>query len=203
MGNDPLEGMEQTIIEEEIKNPSDPIVSDGHLYFESSITNANVNAKGNIIVGDNCEGCTLTSELGSVFILYGSSHNAQVSAGKNIYVKHVVNSNLEAKGDIIIENTSMDSKLQADGKIETESKVGQLIGGEAKAKTLIKSFSIGNRRQRETKIIVEDAEGIVEADMIYPEVSIQIHEASETVTKENKQVRYKADGKRLESKHFH
>ncbi|SCA58365.1 hypothetical protein AB751O23_AA_00340 [Chlamydiales bacterium SCGC AB-751-O23] len=203
MTDDPLAAMEQTIVEEEIKNPSSPIESDGHLYFESSITNATVNAKGNIIIGDNCEGCTLNSTLGSVFILYGSSHNAKVAAGKNIYVKHVVNSNLDAKGDIIIENTSMDSQLIAGGTIVTESKVGQIIGGSSKAATLIKSFAIGNKRQRETSVEVESESGIVEAEIVYSEVKVKVHEASELITKENKQIRYTAEGKRLISEHFH
>lgn len=199
MSDEELQKLEQTIIEEEIQNPKEPITSEGHLFFEAAISKASVRAKGNIIVGDNCEDCDLESELGSVFVLYGSSHDTTITAGKNIYVKHSVKSSLEAGHDIIVENSAMDCTMKAGHAVLTESEAGMIIGGTIEAKTLVKSSNIGNKRHKETIIKVLEQTGKIEANHIHPGCLLTIGEASDEVKNEQKHVSYLANGKVLQA----
>lgn len=193
-----LNSLKQEHINKEISNPKEPIRSEGHLFLEQSVTAAHISAKGNIIVGGNCEGCQIKSDLGSVFVQYGSSHQANIQAQKNIFVKHCVASHLQAGEEIVIESSALDSQLQAK-VIRTESPKSKIIGGELKAQDLIQSDIIGNIQQRKTILKLEDKKGSIKVGRIFPNVHIQIESSHMTIEKENTKAIYRLSYGKIES----
>ncbi|HPG30396.1 MAG TPA: FapA family protein [bacterium] len=169
-----LDSLKKFIIDYEIKNAPRPLEFAGNVVLFESINNSTLKAKGHIIVHGGCGKSKLISENGSVFLLFGSMQEANISAGQNIFVKHTQNSILKAKSDIIIENSVFKSELYAGNKIISESFDAKIIGGKITAGKEVVINSIGNEQGVETFVTVLEKEGFVLADAVYPGTNIAL-----------------------------
>ncbi len=165
---------EQIIIDKEIINPQHPLYYKGDTVFYESISNAAITAKGHIIIHGGCGSSSLTSEQGSVFLLFGSMQETNITSFHNIYVKHTQNSILKAGKDVIIESSVFKSNITAGDRVISEAIDSKIIGGKVTAKNEINIDIIGNDKGVETILAVENPEGIVRSTLLYPGAYISI-----------------------------
>lgn len=98
----------------------------------------------------------IESRYGSVFIksgIYGK-RKSTIKAGKDVFIKHVNQANIDCKGYVNIGYYSFDSRIKADA-IEITSVRGQVLGGYMSAKAWIKAQFVGNKREIKTHIRIE------------------------------------------------
>ncbi|MBP7653853.1 DUF342 domain-containing protein [Candidatus Dependentiae bacterium] len=169
-----IENLKKFIIDYEIKNTPKPLEFNGNVVLFESITNSSLKAKGHIIIHGGCGKSNLISECGSVFLLFGSMQDANITAGQNIYIKHTQNSVLKAKNDIIIENSVFKSDLTAGNKIISESADAKIIGGKISVGKEVNINTLGNEQGVETFIKVTEKDGVIIAHTVYSGVNIQL-----------------------------
>lgn len=141
-------------------------IETGNIEFEGSITvkgtvldNFSVIATKDISILSefgisNVKG--IHSKTGDVFIKGGifGKGVSEISAGRNIYVKHANESHLKAGQSIHIGYYSLGSFLTAKN-IYTDEKKGKLIGGVIEAHGKVRAAVIGNRMERKTIVNVQ------------------------------------------------
>lgn len=170
----PLQDSMSTVIDAVIRNPALPLRAPGNLILEEDVFHAQIEARGHIIVHGLAEHCSLESETGSVFLLYGSVQYTRIKAGGNIYVKHSVDSGLTAAGDIIIEKSVRQSMLRAGGKVISEADDGRLIGGRTEAGTSVAVAAIGAPDGPATTVVVTNPQGVILFDEVFAGTCLQI-----------------------------
>ncbi|MGE7779777.1 DUF342 domain-containing protein [Peribacillus sp. NPDC097264] len=141
-------------------------IETGNIEFEGSVTikgsvldNFSVTATKDISILSelgisNVKG--IYSKKGDVFIKGGifGKGVSEISAGRNIYVKHANESHLHAGESIHIGYYSLGSFLKAKN-IYTDEKKGKLIGGVIEAHGKVRAAVIGNRMERKTIVNVQ------------------------------------------------
>lgn len=182
MIDDPLKHLPSRVIAEPVRHPAFPLKVPGNLVLEADVIHAEIEARGHIIVHGAAEHCHLRSELGSVFLLYGSMEYTRITAGKNIYVKHTSNSGLTAGEDIVIEKSVVRSVLRAGRKVISETDDGRIVGGRVEAEDQICVRSIGSADGTPTEVIVRKPRGVITFSEVFPGVRLQIGDCETTVT---------------------
>lgn len=145
-----------------------------HVMVEGALSRVCLKARGHIIAMQECYETTLVSERGSVFIMYGATHQSKFVAGVNIFVKHAEDATLEAAGDIIIEDSVRGSRLRAGRKIISESDKGRALGGCLTAQIRIELQALGSPAESATEVNVAEADGIILCRQIHPGVTVSI-----------------------------
>ncbi len=174
MANTELDSLKNEDIEKAPAPSSKPYIYDGHVAIHADISGVTIRAKGNIVAMGDCEDCALESELGTVFLLYGSLQDTRIKAKVNIYVKHSMKSQLEAGNDIIIEKHMMMSDLRARRGVISESPEAKIVGGITIAGETIVVDAIGNENQVRTAVSVMKDTGVILCNRIYPQVSLSV-----------------------------
>lgn len=174
MANTELDSLKNEDIEKAPAPSSKPYIYDGHVAIHADISGVTIRAKGNIVAMGDCEDCALESELGTVFLLYGSLQDTRIKAKVNIYVKHSMKSQLEAGNDIIIEKHMMMSDLRAWRGVISESPEAKIVGGITIAGETIVVDAIGNENQVRTAVSVMKDTGVILCNRIYPQVSLSV-----------------------------
>lgn len=141
-------------------------IETGNIEFEGSVTikgtvldNFSVTATKDISIQSelgisNVKG--IHSKTGDVFIKGGifGKGVSEISAGRNIFVKHANECHLKAGESIHIGYYSLGSFLKAKN-IYTDEKKGKLIGGVIEAHGKVRAAVIGNRMERKTIVNVQ------------------------------------------------
>ncbi len=185
MANTELDALKNEDIEKAPRPSSKPYLYNGHIAIQADISGVSIRAKGNIVAMGDCEDCTLESELGTVFLLYGSLQDTRIKAKLNIYVKHSMKSQLEAGNDIIIEKHMMMSDLRAGRGVISESPDAKIVGGITIAGETIVVDAIGNENQVRTAVSVMQASGVILCNRIYPQVSLSVGRVVKLFREEN------------------
>ena len=174
MADTELDALQNEDIEKAPAPSSKPYLYNGHIAIQTDISGVTIRAKGNIVAMGDCEDCTLESELGTVFLLYGSLQDTRIKAKVNIYVKHSMKSQLQAGNDIIIEKHMMMSDLRAGRGVISESPDARIVGGITIAGETIVVDAIGNENQVRTAVSVMRPSGVILCNRIYPQVSLSV-----------------------------
>ena len=77
-----------------------------------------------------------------------------VKAGGDVILKFIENQNIYSKGNVIVGEEILHSKVYADGKIIVKGKKGFIIGGEVVAAKGIEAKNIGNYQHMRTEVSV-------------------------------------------------
>jgi hypothetical protein len=174
---DRLKQLPTTVADHAVCNLALPWIVPGNLVLQDDIIHSEAEAQGHIVVEGSAEHCRLESELGSVFLLYGSTAYTKIKAGINIFVKHSANSALTAGQDIIIEKSVIGSVLQAGRKVISESGDASIVGGRVSAGQEIAVYGLGNGSNTETEIVVLSPGGQIRFSRIFPGVRLKIGHA--------------------------
>jgi len=159
----------------------------GNIEFDGSVSISgtvnsgfSVTATGDIAI-ENPEGITgaklIKSEQGDIYIKGGifGIGQTEVIANGNIFVKHVNDANLFAKGKIMIGYYSLGSILVADSILLDELK-GIIIGGKTVAKKTIVTSIAGNRLERRTELVIESQSKQEKQDLIQEKAALLMRE---------------------------
>ena len=145
-----------------------------HLMMETALSRVRVRARGHIHVMQECYESSLTSELGSLFVMYGATRHSAFSAALNVFIKHAEEAELTAGNDIIIEESVRNSRLTAGRKIISESDRGRAVGGVLTAERCIELQALGSAAEAETDVHIASEDGFIVCRNVYPGVSITI-----------------------------
>jgi len=148
-------------------------ISSGNLSFEGTINikgdikeGMKVYASGDIFVGGTVEAAEIEAG-GNISIKGGAIGNSDASGDSaastgarivskgSVSVRFAENASIEAGTDIVIEEYSMNNQLTALNQIlvgKSGGKKGHIIGGTARAMSLVKASSIGSSAGVKTKI---------------------------------------------------
>lgn len=100
---------------------------------------------------DVCKGSI--EAKGSVRVGGGVTAGSRISAGKNVEARYVLNSRIEAEGDVDVALSITGSEIYARGKLTVAGSQGVILGGEVNAAMGIEARTIGAPNSR-TKVIV-------------------------------------------------
>ncbi|HDP79885.1 MAG TPA: DUF342 domain-containing protein [Spirochaetes bacterium] len=107
-----------------------------------------VKAKGDILIDKNADDSYLEAE-GSVAVKQGiaGKGSMKVVAGNKIKAKYILNADIEAVGEIEIDDSIINSKVFSNDKVSVTAKNGKIIGGEIIARHEISPTSRGCPRK--------------------------------------------------------
>lgn len=132
----------------------------GYVTIKGTIEDGfSVKADYDVTVNGNMGlGCVklIESRYGSVVIkggIYGK-RKSMIKAGKDVFIKHVNQANIDCRGYVNIGYYIFDSRIKADS-LEVASVRGRIIGGQILAKAWIKAQFIGNNKEIKTQIRVD------------------------------------------------
>lgn len=94
-----------------------------------------VKAKGNIIVDKNVDDAYLEAG-GDVIVKFGigGKGSSKIVSGGRIKTKFILNSTVEAVGEIEVEDSIINSKVFSNDKVSVTTRHGEIIGGETTAR---------------------------------------------------------------------
>lgn len=128
----------------------------GNVFVEGNVTEGfEIIAGGDIHVRGNVEAAHLKSD-GDILVnkTYLGHNKNKIECAGNFRARSVQNGAVKAKGDIIITDSVMHSKLTSHGKIKIEGQRGVVVGGTIRATTEVKANIIGSRMGTKTHIKV-------------------------------------------------
>ena len=147
------------------------ITFDGSIQIKGTVmAGYSVVATGDISI-ESLEGVNaaklIKSTEGDVFIKGGifGKGETMVEACKNIYIKHVNDCTLEAKGNVIIGFYAISSNISAHEVILDERR-GKIIGGKTLAIQSILAAYSGNDLERKTELIVQSVDRLLLIDQM-------------------------------------
>ncbi|MFH1562304.1 MAG: FapA family protein [Nitrospirota bacterium] len=173
----------------------------GNIYFVGPVKvkgdvkeGFTIKTKGDIEIGGGVENATLISE-GNITIMHGIiGKRAKIIAAGDLKCKFIQNTNVEIKGNIIVEEAILHSDVHTGkGVFVLGGKKGAIIGGKIIAKTEVNAKNIGSMSEVPTQIEVGVDPG-VRQEMLALEESLtlerkQLHEERlnhKTLTVQNK-----------------
>ncbi len=142
------------IIRGNVDYDSGNIDFNGSVHIMGSILPGfSVKAKGDIIVEKNADDAYLEAE-GSVMVKQGiaGKGSMKVVSGNKLKAKYILNADVEAVGEIEVEDSIINSKVFSNDKISVTAKHGKIIGGETIARHEIIANVAGVPKENETKL---------------------------------------------------
>lgn len=117
--------------------PGFKVIANGDVYIQGSVTDATIEAGGNIEVQGR-----ITCKTGGY-----------VKAGGNVLAKEIVSAKVEANGHVVVEDVLMQSTVHAGGAVYILSRArGRIVGGEVMARDDIVTPILGNDRGTNTHV---------------------------------------------------
>ena len=124
-----------SIVKGDVSYESGNIDFHGSVHIKGSVLPGfTVKAKGDVIVGQNVSDALIQAD-GNITIKLGieGTGKTKVIAGGNVKAKFITNSDVEAMGQIQVEDSIINSNLFSNDKILVTDKHGKIIGGETTA----------------------------------------------------------------------
>ena len=138
---------------EQVLNVRNVNMASGNISFKGTVhvsgevlPGMKVRASGDIVVGDVVDGAELEAE-GDIRVVGGIIAKARVSAGGSVTARFVENAHIAAGTTIAIDDSAIQSDLQANNQIIIGAKApqrGRLAGGSARTTMLIKTPLLGS-----------------------------------------------------------
>lgn len=168
--------VEQVLHVRNVNMASGNISFDGTVHIEGEVLpGMKVNASGDIIVGDVVDGAQLEAG-GDVHVSGGIIAKAHVRAGGSVSARFVENSQVFAGVTIAIDDTALQSDLQANNQILVGLKSpqrGRLAGGSARTMMLIRTPILGSPSGGVTHLLLG----------VNPELEARYQELLKTIAK--------------------
>jgi len=114
-----------------------------------------VKAKGDVIIDKNADDSYIEAE-GSVIVKQGIAGRGamKIVAGGKVETKYILNSVVEAAGEISVDDSIINSTVFSNDKISVTAKTGKIIGGEISARHEIVVNVAGVEKENLTKLNV-------------------------------------------------
>ncbi|MDE5412941.1 DUF342 domain-containing protein [Alkalihalobacterium chitinilyticum] len=114
-----------------------------------------VKAKGDIRIQGTVEAATIISE-GSIFVAAGIAGQGKglIKAKKDIHTTFINQGNVEADGDLHVNQSILHSKCTVNGSIYCNKGKGNLVGGQLSAGKEIFAKEIGNSMHTQTELFI-------------------------------------------------
>ncbi len=137
-------------------------LSTGNIEFLGSviiqgnvITGFSVKAEGDILVKGLVEGSELKAG-GTITVKMGVVANGKgmIEAGENFYTKYCSSAIIRVEKDVTVEDTIMNSDVQAGGKVNVSKNKGSIVGGTVVAQGGIDILNAGSDMGQTTTLIV-------------------------------------------------
>ncbi|HPW52279.1 MAG TPA: FapA family protein, partial [Spirochaetota bacterium] len=144
-----------------------------------------VKATGDIFIDQSVDDAYLESG-GKISVKMGISGkgSAVIKSEGGISAKFVLNSHLESKGDVIIEDSIINSKVYSNSKVFVTSQHGKIMGGEISALYRIEANSAGSSKETNTILTVgRNLELERELETIRIEINLKKESLEEVMTK--------------------
>ncbi|HQO22747.1 MAG TPA: FapA family protein, partial [Spirochaetota bacterium] len=144
-----------------------------------------VKATGDIYIDQSVDDAYLESG-GKISVKMGISGkgSAVIKSEGGISAKFVLNSHLESKGDVIIEDSIINSKVYSNSKVFVTSQHGKIMGGEISALYRIEANSAGSSKETNTILTVgRNLELERELETIRIEINLKKESLEEVMTK--------------------
>ena len=123
--------------------------------FGSVLPGFKVTASDNIIIRNNVDDAVIQAG-GNVIVHSGIGGKGQtrVIAEGSVNAKYILNSEIEARGEIITEASIINSRVYSNDKITVTHKNGKIMGGEVMALNEVAANTIGGPKENNTIITV-------------------------------------------------
>lgn len=132
----------------------------GNIDFDGTLLiQGNVNDNYRVRAGKDV---TILGNVGSAYIQSGGSivvkngvigkYKGLLSAGRNVTLKFAENSNILAKGSIIIQRAALNCRLTAGERVISTLEKGQVVGGEIKARRGLEVKILGNESEHRISV---------------------------------------------------
>ena len=144
-----------------------------------------VKATGDIFIDQSVDDAYLESG-GKISVKMGISGkgSAVIKSEGGVSAKFVLNSHLESKGDIVIEDSIINSKVYSNSKVFVTSQHGKIMGGEISALYRIEANSAGSAKETNTTLTVgRNLELERELDTIRVEINLKKESLDEVMNK--------------------
>jgi len=152
-----------------------PLHFSGNLVIERDIEGCDLTARGNVHVHGQTRNCHIHSEQGTVFLLYGAFSGSNITAGRNIYTRHVNKSNLRAKNDVIVESVISGSEIEAGRCIFVERRTAKVIDSVLRAKVGTFLAIVGGPKDvGNIRIHIELEKGFIRFFELHPRTELNI-----------------------------
>lgn len=129
---------------------------DGSVHITGSVLPGfSVKARGDIIIEKNVDDAFIDAQ-GDITVKMGvvGKENVKLTANGKITVKYLLNAKVEAAGDIIVEDSIINSDVFSNTKISVIARQGKIIGGRATALYEIQVNVSGSPNETETQLTV-------------------------------------------------
>ena len=136
--------------------------STGNISFVGSVhicgdvaSGFEVEAEGDILVEGIVEGAVLKAG-GSIKIMRGfaGADKGSIHAEGDVRCKYISNGTVEAMGEILVEDSIINSTVTSHAKIKVFNKKGNILGGLVRAKDSVRVLNLGSEFGVGTKVIV-------------------------------------------------
>jgi len=153
----------------------EPLHFDGDLVIKGSAAECDITAVGHIVIHGDVRSSKICSQEGSVFLLHNVSDGANITAALNVYAYDVLKGIIRAAGDVIIESSSIASRVEAGNAILSESPDGLIMDSTLTAEKSVTLTTVGSRKPgSRVKIVVNSPEGFFSFGKLSPTVEISI-----------------------------
>lgn len=134
----------------------------GHIEFSGSVhvkgavlPGFHIIAGGDVIIEKEVEDATITAG-GSVTVRLGitGTGKTEIKSGNQVSARFVMNSHIEAFGNVEVEESILNSTVLCDNSILVEGKHGSIIGGHCSALNEIRIKTAGSPQEIETRLEV-------------------------------------------------
>lgn len=162
IGNGVLSVFDGTEIAKDVDYATGNIEAQGSVVIRGGITPGFVvKAKGDVLVHNNVEDAVIES-AGNIIVLGGiiGGEKSSIKAQGHIKAGFIRNAKIEAFGDVIIEQSVMNSEIKSDGRIVCISGKGVIIGGKMSATSGIFANIIGAPSGTQTELLVGRSLGV-------------------------------------------
>ena len=129
---------------------------DGSVHITGSVLPGfTVKARGDIIIEKNVDDAFIDAQ-GDITVKMGvvGKENVKLTANGMITVKYLLNAKVEAAGDVVVEDSIINSDVFSNSKISVIARQGKIIGGKATALYEIQVNVSGSPNETETQLIV-------------------------------------------------
>ena len=157
----------------------------GNVIIKGSVpAGFKVHARGDIMIGGSVEAAEIVAD-GSITIAHGitTDNKGFVKAGKDIKTPFIVNSLVEAGGDVVVSQYIMHSQVKAGGHIECIEKKGIIVGGNIQAGKYIRAKIIGNHVNTATFLTAGAKPSVVNR---YKDIHVEFKELGDSIDKADK-----------------
>ncbi|MBN2039832.1 MAG: DUF342 domain-containing protein [Spirochaetes bacterium] len=143
--------------------------------FGSVLPGFKVTASDNIVIRNNVDDATI--QAGGNIIVHagiGGKGSTKITAEGSVKAKYILNSTIEAKGDVTAEVSIINSNIYSNGRITVTDENGKIMGGETMSLNEVSAYTIGGPKENKT-IITAGKNLIIENELNSLKMQLNIY----------------------------